>query len=606
VIRRAFAVEGAGRQALETGRNRLVVAGAVIAFAFVAVAVRLVDVAVLKGGEPRIARSTPPHAATARADIVDRNGVLLATSLPVVSLSANPRMVLDAAEAAAKLAALFPDLDREQVAAKLASSARFVWIKRNLTPRQQYEANRLGIPGLEFQHAERRVYPQGRAAAHVLGLTDVDGRGIAGIERKFEARLADGDGPIELSLDVRIQDILRGELARQMEEFRAIGAAGVVLDARTAEVLAMVSLPDFDANDSSAVAGTDVAFNRVTKGVYEMGSTFKLFTAAMALDSGTVGLGDGYDASRPIQISRFTITDYKGKNRWLSVPEILVYSSNIGAAKMALDVGPKLQREYLANFGMLKAPPVELPETGAPLAPARWREINAMTISYGHGLAVSPLQLANGVAAIVNGGILRPVTILKRAPSEVFEGTVAIDEETSRRMRELMRLAVVHGTGKNADAKGYAVGGKTGTADKQMGRGYRRDARMASFVGAFPIHDPRFVVLAMIDEPKGNASTHGYATGGWIAAPVVRRIVERLAPLAGLAPDDTIADPPMPLARSRAADRMAAGGHAPHPSPPPQGGREFKKSPSPSMGEGWGGGETIVSEIRRGGGVETH
>ena len=257
MIRRAFAVEGAGRQALETGRNRLVVAGAVIAFAFVAVAVRLVDVAVLKGGEPRIARSTPPHAATARADIVDRNGVLLATSLPVVSLSANPRMVLDAAEAAAKLAALFPDLDREQVAAKLASSARFVWIKRNLTPRQQYEANRLGIPGLEFQHAERRVYPQGRAAAHVLGLTDVDGRGIAGIERKFEARLADGDGPIELSLDVRVQDILRGELARQMEEFRAIGAAGVVLDARTAEVLAMVSLPDFDANDSSAVAGTD-------------------------------------------------------------------------------------------------------------------------------------------------------------------------------------------------------------------------------------------------------------------------------------------------------------------------------------------------------------
>jgi len=613
VIRRAFAVEGAGRQALETGRNRLVVAGAVIAFAFVAVAVRLVDVAVLKGGEPRIARSTPPHAATARADIVDRNGVLLATSLPVVSLSANPRMVLDAAEAAAKLAALFPDLDREQVAAKLASSARFVWIKRNLTPRQQYEANRLGIPGLEFQHAERRVYPQGRAAAHVLGLTDVDGRGIAGIERKFEARLADGDGPIELSLDVRVQDILRGELARQMEEFRAIGAAGVVLDARTAEVLAMVSLPDFDANDSSAVAGTDAAFNRVTKGVYEMGSTFKLFTAAMALDSGTVDLGDGYDASRPIQISRFTITDYKGKNRWLSVPEILVYSSNIGSAKMALDVGPKLQREYLAKFGMLKTPPVELPETGAPLAPARWREINAMTISYGHGLAVSPLQLANGVAAIVNGGILRPVTILKRAPGEAPEGAVAIDGDTSRRMRDLMRLAVVHGTGKNADAKGYAVGGKTGTADKQMGRGYRRDARMASFVSAFPIDDPRFVVLAMIDEPKGNASTHGYATGGWIAAPVVRRIVERLAPLAGLAPDDSTADPVMPLARSRAADRMAAGGHAFHPSPPPQGGREFKKPPSPSMAEGWGGGETIVgrgetivSEIRRGGGVETH
>ncbi|MCC7015806.1 MAG: penicillin-binding protein 2 [Rhodospirillales bacterium] len=552
------AFEGAGKQALETGRNRLLVAGAVIAFAFVAVAVRLVDIAVLKGGEPRIARSTPPHAATARADIVDRNGVLLATSLPVVSLSANPREVLEPAEAAAKLVAVFPDLEREQIETKLASRARFVWIKRNLTPRQKYEANRLGIPGLEFQHAERRVYPQGRAAAHVLGLTDVDGRGIAGVERTFDARLADGDGPIALSLDVRIQDVLREELDRQMKEFRAIGAAGVVLDARTFEVLAMVSLPDFDANDSSAVAGTEPAFNRVTKGVYEMGSTFKLFTAAMALDSGTVALSDGYDASRPIQIARFTITDYKGKNRWLSVPEILVYSSNIGAAKMALDVGVRLQRAYLDGFGMLKPAPVELPETGAPLAPARWREINTMTIAYGHGLAVSPLQLAGGVAAIVNGGVLRPVTILKREPGEVPEGTAAISEETSRHMRELMRLVVVHGTGKSADVKGYAVGGKTGTADKQVGRGYRRDARMASFVGAFPIQEPRFVVLAMIDEPKGNASTHGYATGGWIAAPVVRRIVERLAPLAGLAPDDTIENPPMPPTRPRRIESLAS------------------------------------------------
>ena len=546
---RTFAFEGQGLQALETGRNRLLVAGAVIAFAFVAVAVRLVDVAVLKGGEPRIARSTPPHAATARAEIVDRNGVLLATSLPVVSLYANPREVLDAAEAAAKLALVFPDLDREQIETKLASRARFAWIKRNLTPRQKYEANRLGIPGLEFQVAERRVYPQGRAAAHVLGLTDVDGRGIAGVERMFDARLAEGSGALALSLDVRIQDILREELALQMKEFRAIGAAGVVFDVQTFEVLAMVSLPDFDANDSSAVAGTESAFNRVTKGVYEMASTFKLFTVAMALDSGTVGLRDGYDASRPIQIARFTITDYKGKNRWLSVPEILAFSSNIGAAKMALDVGTRLQREYLDGFGMLKVPPVELPETGAPLAPARWREINTMTIAYGHGLAVSPLQLAAGVAAIVNGGQLRPATILKREPGHVPEGTAAIGAETSRAMRELMRLAVVHGTGKNADAKGYTVGGKTGTADKQMGRVYRRDARIASFVGAFPIHEPRFVVLAMIDEPKGNASTHGLATGGWIAAPVVRRIVERLGPLVGLAPDDAIENPPMPAPR---------------------------------------------------------
>lgn len=544
----ALALEGVEKQALETGRNRLVVAGAVIAFAFIAVAVRLVDIAVLTGGEPRIARSTPPHAATARADVVDRNGVLLATSLPVVSLYANPGEILDAAEAAAKIATVFPEMDREQLRARLASSGRFVWIKRNLTPREQYDVNRLGIPGLAFQGGERRVYPQGRAAAHVLGFTDVDGRGIAGIEKKFDARLIEGEEALALSIDVRVQDILREELAQQMTRFRAIGAAGIVLDVETAEVLAMVSLPDFDANDSAGVAGSEAAFNRATKGVYEMGSTFKLFTTAMALDSGTVGLRDGYDASRPIQIARFTITDFHGKNRWLSVPEILVYSSNIGTAKMALDVGVRLQREYLGAFGMLKTSPVELPETGAPLAPARWREINAMTIAYGHGLAVSPLQLASGVAALVNGGVLRPATVFKRDPGKIPEGTAAISEETSRHMRELMRLVVLHGTGKMANVPGYAVGGKTGTADKQTGRGYRRDARMASFVGAFPIHAPRYVVLVMVDEPKGNASTQGYATGGWIAAPVVRRVVERLGPLVGLPPDDAIENPPMPPA----------------------------------------------------------
>ncbi len=556
----AFALQGAEKQALETGRNRLVVAGAMIAFAFVAVAVRLVDVAVLQGGEPRIARSTPPHAATARADIVDRNGVLLATSLPVVSLHANPREILDAADAAARIAAVLPDLDREQLASRLAAPGRFVWIKRNLTPRQHYEINRLGIPGLAFQHAEKRAYPQGRAAAHVLGFTDVDGRGIAGIEKKFDAMLAEGEGPLVLSLDVRVQDILRDELARQMTRFQAIGAAGVILDVDTAEVVGMVSLPDFDANDSAGVAGSEAAFNRATKGVYEMGSTFKLFTTAMAIDSGTVGLRDGYDASRPIQIARFTITDYKGKNRWLSVPEILVYSSNIGTAKMALDVGVRLQREYLGAFGMLRTSPVELPETGAPLAPARWREINTMTIAYGHGLAVSPLQLAGGVAGLVNGGVLRPVTVFKRDPDQVPEGTAAISEETSRHMRDLMRLVVLHGTGKMANAPGYAVGGKTGTADKQSGRGYRRDARMASFVGAFPIHAPRYVVLVIIDEPKGNTSTHGYATGGWIAAPVVRRVVERLGPLVGLPPDETGEDPPMPPAGRPALAQVGAGG----------------------------------------------
>ncbi|MBM3566534.1 MAG: penicillin-binding protein 2, partial [Alphaproteobacteria bacterium] len=267
--------------------------------------------------------------------------------------------------------------------------------------------------------------------------------------------------------------------------------------------------------------------------------------------------------SHPIQIARFSITDYHGKNRWLSVPEILVYSSNIGSAKMALDAGVTLQRQYMGAFGMLKPAPVELPEIGAPLAPARWREINVMTIAYGHGLAVSPLQLAAGVGAVVNGGVMRSPTVLKRDPANPPEGSAVISEETSRQMRDLMRMTVVHGTGKMANAPGYDVGGKTGTADKQKGNGYRRDARMASFVGAFPIRAPRFVVLAMIDEPKGNASTQGYATGGWIAAPVVRRLAERLGPMAGLPPDKTLEDPPMPPpgrpALAAAGERGGAG-----------------------------------------------
>lgn len=531
-------LEGIRKQALETGRNRLLVTAIVLTIAFLAIVGRLVDLTVLnRGGEPTLARAPAPHGpATGRADIVDRNGIVLAISLPVVSLYANPREVLDADEAATKLAQALPDLSREEILAKLTSRSRFVWLRRNLTPQQQYEVNRLGLPGLAFQRAERRVYPHGSAAAHVLGFTDIDGRGISGVERSFDRLLAESDEPLRLSLDIRFQDIVRDELVKAMEEFRAIGAAGLVLDPHTGEVLAMVSLPDFDPNNPGSLVA-EVGFNRVTKGVYEMGSTFKLFTLAMALDSGTVGLNDGYDASKPIRIARFTISDFQGKNRWLSVPEILVYSSNIGTAKMALDVGGRLQQTYLAGFGMLRPATVELPEVGAPLVPSRWRDINTMTIAYGHGLAVSPLQLADGVAAIVNGGVLRPATILKQDSDKLPPGHRAISEETSRVMRELMRLVVLNGTGKKANVKGYDVGGKTGTADKQMGRGYRKDARLASFVGAFPIHAPRFVILAMLDEPKGNAKTFNFATGGWVAAPVVARLIERLAPLTGIAPE---------------------------------------------------------------------
>ncbi|MBI1986554.1 MAG: hypothetical protein HYS64_07810, partial [Rhodospirillales bacterium] len=300
-----------------------------LTLAFTAIAGRLVDLTVFKaGGEPRLARIDPsPLAPAGRADVVDRNGVILATSLPTASLYADPAKVLNAEEAVERLVELLPDLDHEELLGRLQTPSRFQWVARNLTPKQQYEVNRLGLPGFGFQRGERRVYPHGRLVAHVIGLTDVDGRGIAGIERYFDQTLRAGER-LKLAVDVRIQALMHEELAAAVEEFSAIGAAGLMLDADTGEVVAMVSMPDFDPNEPSLVGG-EPAFNRATKGVYEMGSTFKLFTAAMALDSGTVTMKSGYDASRPIQISRFVIRDYHAKNRWLSVPEIVVYSSNI-------------------------------------------------------------------------------------------------------------------------------------------------------------------------------------------------------------------------------------------------------------------------------------
>ncbi|KZD07001.1 peptidoglycan D,D-transpeptidase FtsI family protein [Oceanibaculum pacificum] len=533
-------LEGDVKQAIDVGRTRLVIAAALFAMAFGAVGLRLADVTVMsRGGEPRLA-DAPRVAApiqTTRAEILDRNGLLLATSLYTPSLYADPQAVIDPVAAARALATVLPGISEQEIVTKLSAERRFVWIKRNLTPRQKFEINRLGIPGFYFQREERRVYPQSGAAAHVVGYTDVDGRGIAGIEQSFDEVLRSGGQPVQLSLDLRLQHIVRESLIESMTEFQAIGAAGVVLDAKTAEVLAMVSLPDFDPNHAGSI-DPDAQFNRATLGVYEMGSTFKVFNHAMALDSGKVRIGGSFDATQPIRISRFTINDYHPEKRWLSVAEIFEHSSNIGSARMAMEVGVNGQQDFMKKIGMLARLPIEVPEAGLPLAPSPWREINLMTISFGHGLSVSPLHLVSGVSAMVNGGVLRPVTLLKREAGATPAGTRVIAERTSEQMRKLLRLVVEKGTGRNASAEGYLVGGKTGTAEKLSGRGYNRKARISSFVGAFPINDPKYIVLAMIDEPVGNKRTFGYATGGWVAAPVVKNIVQRMAPMYGILPVD--------------------------------------------------------------------
>ncbi len=534
-LRQAIRLDGMTKQALETGRTRLLVASLLFAAAFLVVAGRLVSVALLSsGGEPSIAEV--PRAAqleTQRADIVDRNGVVLATNLVTASLYANTREVPNPRAAAAALSKVLPELAQDEVEAKLASGKSFVWLKRNLTPKQQYAVNRLGIPGLSFQREERRVYPHAGLAAHILGFTDVDNRGIAGVERQFEARLAEEHAPLALSIDIRLQHILKEELSRSVRDFSAIGGAGVILDARTGEVLAMISLPDFDPNEPGG-ASDETRFNRATLGVYEVGSVFKVFTTAMALDAGVTTLKDGYDASRPIKVSRYTITDYHAKNRWLSVPEIFIYSSNIGSAKMALDVGPAGQRAFLDRLGLLQPMALELPELGEPQAPAQWKELAAMTIAFGHGLSITPMHVAGGVATVVNGGLKIDPTLVRR--EQPAAGTRILKAETSDAMRRLMRLVVERGTGRGADAPGYRVGGKTGTAEKVEGKGYKRNALISSFAGAFPMDDPRYVIFMAVDEPKPNKESHGYATGGWVAAPAVKRLVERMAPLVGIAP----------------------------------------------------------------------
>jgi len=543
-MKQRIAFESSKKQAIETARNRLLVGGSLMAAAFFVVGVRLFDLAVFNETEDlrrAASREIARPASMARADIVDRNGVLLATSLKTASLFANPRKIGNPADVARRLVEIIPDMSEEVIAARLGADKNFVWLRRNLTPRQQFEVNRLGVPGLDFEQEERRVYPHGRLAGHIVGFTNVDNVGLAGIEKSMDAAIAGASSPLRLSIDIRVQQILRQELAGQIEKFKAIGGGGIVLDVESGEVVAMVSLPDFDPN-AAGQASDDTRFNRMTLGVYELGSVFKIFNHAIALETGVASFQSSYDATKPIRVSRFTISDYHPEKRWLTVPEIFQHSSNIGSAKIALDIGAEDQRKYLGHLGLLRRTSIELPEQAQPMYPSRWREINTMTISFGHGIAVSPLHLASAVAATVNGGILRPATLVGGERSSV-DGVQVFSAETSDRMRRLLRLVVETGTGRNANAEGYLVGGKTGTAEKQVNGAYKRNALISSFVGVYPVTAPRFVVFAMLDEPKGIKESYGYATGGWTAAPVVKGVVARMAPLYGIAPlDESVPD----------------------------------------------------------------
>ena len=550
------------RAALEKSRSRLLIAAAGFMVLFGAIVAKLASATIIFPMMPKLsaevavvpdpavmaaADANPdapmPGTATAahgpRAMITDRNGEILAISLPMAGLYANPKEMIDPADVAHKLKGVLPRLDEDKIRTRLASGKQFVYLARQINPHEQLAINALGIPGVYFQAGERRRYPQGRVAAQVLGGVDVDGHGIAGVERFFNDRLHDDTEPLRLSIDVRVQAALRDELAKTMDEFTAIGGCGIVMDVRTGEVIAMVSLPDYDAN-KAAQATPEERFNRAVTGMYEPGSTFKLQTAGMALDSGAAQLWSSFDAAHDIHIGRFTITDFEGKKRALELPEVLAYSSNLGAAHMAQAVGIERQRAWLGNMGMFERIGVELPEAGRPIFPSlsNWGEAANLTVGFGHGIAVSPLHVVRGTAALANGGVVMRPTILAQEPgSTPREGVRIMQQQTSDTIRKLMRLVVTDGYGKPADIPGYFVGGKTGTAEKVGGHGYKKHTNVSAFMSVFPMNAPHYAVYFMLDEPHGNKSTGGYSTAGAVSAPAAGRVIAKIAPMLGLLPD---------------------------------------------------------------------
>lgn len=508
----------------------------VFIFGYVAVTVKLAKVS-LTGKANLVSNITSKY--LGRNEIIDRNGALLAVDLDIVSLYAIPKLIFDPAYTATKLVKIFPDLKKDELSKTLHNGKSFAWVKRNITPKQQYEVNNLGIPGLEFEKGKKRIYPQRNLFSHLLGYVDTDGNGIAGVEKNFDSMLKDHkNGKLQLSLDLRVQSIVHDELIKSINQFQAKGGLGVVMDANNGEIMSLVSLPDFDPHYPN-LAKSESMFNQATLGIYEIGSIMKGITIAMALEEKAVSLRDIYYVKAPIKASRFTIHDFRIKFTYMSVPQIFMHSSNIGTAMISLEVGGAKQRKFLKKFGFFDPLQVELPEKGLPMYPSEknWSDISTMTISFGHGIAISPLHFIRGAAAMVNGGYVYEPSLLISNINEPKLVTRVLSEETSNIMRKLMRMTVVHGSGKKAEAKGYLVGGKTGSAEKSKRGGYSKSEKLSLFFSGFPINNPKYVMLMILDDPRPNANTP-FTGGGWTAAPLSGRIISRIAPLLNVKPID--------------------------------------------------------------------
>lgn len=544
---------------LDKSKPRIMLVACVFLLVYGIIAGKLILFGLRQEQPQGVKRSGSDVIAAARPDILDRNGEVLATDIKVMSVFAEPRRIIDKDEAVELLTAVLPDVDARELRERLGSRKGFIWVKRAITPKQQQEVYRLGLPGVGFLPENKRVYPNGPIAAHVLGFANLDGVGISGLEKYIDGHgLADLHGagfsltpddlkPITTSLDLKATYAVRDELAKSIAKFKAKAGAATILDVDTGEVVAMASLPDYDPN-LPAEALDPNHINRLSVGVYEMGSTFKAISIAMALDLGKVNLRSMIDARESLRYGRFTIHDYHAQHRVLSVPEVFTHSSNIGVARMALMVGVEGHKAFLRKMGQLTRLRTELPETADPLVPKNWGELNTMTIAFGQGLNVAPLQAVMAVGALVNGGTLITPTFLKRSEAEAKQGAPrVVKPETSETMRYLMRLNAEIGTAKIADIKGYFVGGKTGTADKIVHGHYSTDRVFTTFMAILPADKPKYLFLTLLDEPQGLPETQGYRTAAWNAGAVTGKIIERTGPLLGIPPRIEFPTQPFPL-----------------------------------------------------------
>ena len=535
------------------GQNRIRLLGIGFSLFFGAIAIQLGQLTLLHHQPAQVTELAGQEPRQPRPDIVDRNGVVMATDVAVFSLFIDPRKVIDVDEAIELLTANISDLDAKGLRERLKQPGRaFVWLKRQVGPDERDAIYNLGIPGVGFVEERKRVYPLARLAAHTVGYVDVDTKGIAGIEKFLDDQGAiytaslnepttHTTAPAQLSLDMRVQQAVTDEVTKAVTKFRAKSGGGIILDIETGEIIALASLPDFNPNAEDKHLTSDQQ-NKLTSGVYELGSVIKAVTFAMALDYGTANLSSHFSTGAPLQIGKFRIHDLH-PHAEQSMEEVFTNSSNIGTAKMALAVGLDNHMEFLKRVGLLDRLVTEVPENAKPLLPHNWSRLSSATAAFGHGFAVQPLQGLSVIADLINGGMAVQPTFLKRNKDEAQAlAHRIVKPETSATMRYLFRANVQKGTGEFADVIGYRVGGKTGTAEKVEHGRYVKDKVLASFIGAFPMDQPKYAILVMLDEPQAAPGTHGFSTAGWNAVPTSAAIIERVAPLLGVEPKFTDED----------------------------------------------------------------